>query len=220
MPARKKETKADEASPPSPDDSAANQTAQEGTQSNALTPSHLPSLVPMDAIMANLVRANPTFPDENRPLDERSGETGLQLRQEYAAVFLLAGLNVAQTAQAIGVHRSTIWEWQKLAPFRMYINRLKSEAKKQVEVGLFALHEAALGALYRAMTSDNEAVALKAATYVIEHVQSASVGHTSMQSLILSRLRSREIDALLAQTTKEPTREEYEEACREEGIDP
>lgn len=54
-------------------------------------------------------------------------------KQNKAVTLLYEGETVQDTAQALGVHRSTIWRWSKTRDFRREIKRLERNRTRRLE---------------------------------------------------------------------------------------
>ena len=54
-------------------------------------------------------------------------------KQKKAVEMLFSGEKVQDTAEALGVHRSTIWRWSKTRDFRREIARLERNKRRRLE---------------------------------------------------------------------------------------
>ena len=111
-------------------------------------------------------------------------QIGLTALQEKCAVLLAAGTSITDTASALNLDRGTIYRWQKKITFTCYLNRLQAEAKEVLEGSLFEMKALALKALKEALSSPNEALKLKAATWLLERLASLPVGTTEPKEVI------------------------------------
>lgn len=114
-----------------------------------------------------------------RPL-EREGENdsltyGLTTQQIQAANLLATGQTVTATAEQLGLNRSTLYDWGKQPPFYCYVNRLKSDAKKNAENSLFSLISDAARAVRECLNSPDDKTRLQAAKFVFESVAKTEI---------------------------------------------
>ena len=90
--------------------------------------------------------------------------------QLKALDLLLSGLPDVHIAQALGVHRTTIYRWKTLHPaFVAEYNRLRIDAWDACHQRLRHLLPRALSALGKGLRSDNPSVALRSATTLLRH---------------------------------------------------
>ena len=61
----------------------------------------------------------------------RADDAALTLRQHAAARLLVAGLRLTEVASRLGLDRSTLWRWQRLAPFAAEAQRLRAQAAER-----------------------------------------------------------------------------------------
>jgi len=146
---------------------------------------------------------------------------GLTPQQEQAAALLLTGLSVGEVAERLDIHRTTLWHWRNLETFQAHLNALRSEAKEQAAEATFALHAKAVATMERLLDSGGDAVAFRAAAFVLGAVQTRYVGQTDARALIRDRQAAQSSDEftrLLASVGNDS--QAYERRCRELGIEP
>lgn len=170
-------------------------------------------------IMDNQTRPDST--DRDAPSVSRLPE-GLTAQQERAAALLITGKGILEVARELGVHRSTLWNWQRLPTFEAYRNVLLTEIKENTRAGMLSMYDEALLTVRRLLTSENETAAFKAAAYVIERVEGAKPGATDAREVIRKECATNGMDELLKQLDGEERLDEvkYRRRCKEIGIEP
>ena len=110
--------------------------------------------------------------------------TGLTPLQEKAATLLAGGMTITEVAGAVSIDRTTIYRWLSIVTFQCYLNRQAADNKESLRNGLFSLTNEALAAIRQSLQSSNEATRLKAAIWLIERVESATVGYTDPRAAL------------------------------------
>lgn len=113
-----------------------------------------------------------------------NSKIGLTALQEKCAIMLAAGTSITDTAAALNIDRGTIYCWKKKVTFSCNLNRLQQESKEMLQGGLLDLQGHALQALQEALTSENEAVKLKASIWLLEKLDSMKVGASDPKEVI------------------------------------
>ncbi|MGB9792227.1 MAG: phBC6A51 family helix-turn-helix protein [Thermacetogeniaceae bacterium] len=91
----------------------------------------------------------------------KNNETQLSPKQMLAAQMLALGRGVEETAEALGVNRTTIWEWKQDPAFVAVINRLQQELWEEVFNKYKTVLCKALAVLDKALDAGNVKAALK-----------------------------------------------------------
>lgn len=110
--------------------------------------------------------------------------TGLTSTQERACSLLASGATIEAVAEEVKVPESTILLWQRQATFKCYFNQKKSNIIGNLTQGVFSLAQEAVNALRNSLNSENEQVRLKAATYIVDKLQSIEVGQTDIIQVV------------------------------------
>ena len=97
-------------------------------------------------------------------------------KKQQALSLLAAGSPLEKVAHSIGVHRATLWRWEKDPKFVAEWNKTLEEMKQRQTYALVKLQEEAIGALYSCLNSKNDVVRLRAALSVMERVDDLKVG--------------------------------------------
>lgn len=94
---------------------------------------------------------------------------GLTSIQQKAIVLLISGKNKAQVAQEVGVTRETVSRWSRLDPQFMatYNQQMRDLVDSEIKEVL-NLRRKAFDKIGELMDSDDEAIALKAATTIVK----------------------------------------------------
>lgn len=145
---------------------------------------------------------------------------GLSPQQEQAALLLVSGQSVQETADQLGVHRTTLWHWRNLETFQAYLNALRSDVRDEATEGIVALHQKAVGTVERMLDSENDATALRAAALVLEAARGRSVGESDPHRIIKDRAAATSSTILMDALTPGASGETYERRCAELGIEP
>lgn len=110
--------------------------------------------------------------------------TGLTPTQERACSMLASGDTIEAVAEEIKVPESTLLLWQKQTTFKCYFNQKRSNIKGSLTQGVYSLALEAVNALRESLNSENEQVRLKAATYVVDKLQSMEIGQTDIVAAV------------------------------------
>ena len=113
-----------------------------------------------------------------------SQETGLTPLQEQAATLLASGVSVTDVASQLNVSRAAIYLWQKQTTYKVYFNKLCSNSRNTLVVGLYGLADEALRTIRESLQSENEQVRLKAAMWITDKLQSIEIGETDLFTAI------------------------------------
>lgn len=141
-----------------------------------------------------------------------SSVTGLTPTQERACSLLATGNSATAVARQLGIEEQTLYLWQKQTTFICYYNKQRSVIKDVAVQSLFGLVDDAVTAIRESLSSTNEQVKLKAATYIIDTLQKLEVGKTD----IVEAVRA---EATTSYDWKELIDEdEYKERLKELGV--
>lgn len=111
--------------------------------------------------------------------ENRNPKTGLTSQQEEAINMLIAGESVKNISERLEETETTIYQWQEQITFNCYYNKKCKAIKANINDSLLAMYEKALNTISSCMQSDNEAIRLKSATWLIEKVSSFAYGNTN-----------------------------------------
>lgn len=111
-------------------------------------------------------------------------ESGLTPIQEQVATLLASGESISSIAEKLNLNRGTIYQWQQKIAFQCYFNLQRQEAKNTLRDGLFSLYNKALEAIKTCLTSENEAIKLKTATYIIQKIEESQMGETNIRQAL------------------------------------
>jgi transposase-like protein len=103
-------------------------------------------------------------------------QTGLTPLQEQCAALLVSGEKVSAVAEKLQVSRTTIYQWGDLMTFQCYINQLHDEIIRYTNESLLGMTAEAVNVIRKSLTSENENVRLKSATWLIGKISSIGVG--------------------------------------------
>lgn len=117
-----------------------------------------------------------------------NGDTQLTPLQEKAIYLLASGKSITDTAKEIKADRATLYNWQNVSEFEAYYNKVRLEFKEQARNELVYLFTEAITSLKICLQSDNENIKLKAATYILEHIQDFQTGHTTKEKIEKERM--------------------------------
>jgi len=101
----------------------------------------------------------PTKSDKIRPLS---------VEQQNAIEFLIQGRSDRSVAEAIGVNRSTIWEWRKNPIFVAALNKQRNDMWKESRERLKTLASFALDTIERQLANDDGRIALDASKLILK----------------------------------------------------
>lgn len=93
---------------------------------------------------------------------------------------LASGETIEAVAEKMNVSESTLLLWQRQTTFKCLLNQKRSNIKGSLTQGVYALAMEAVNALRESLNSENEQVRLKAATYVVDKLQSMEIGQTDI----------------------------------------
>ena len=113
-----------------------------------------------------------------------SPETGLTAVQEKCAALIASGTSITDAARELGISRGSVYRWQSLLPFKCYLNALKQDVKAAVEGRVLGLHAKALESVEGCLDSPNEAVRLKAATWILDKASQLDAGAANIREAL------------------------------------
>ena len=145
-----------------------------------------------------------------------NGFTGLTETQEKACKLLAQGESVESTAQQLNIEESTLTIWRRNKAFDCYYNLQREQRRNATIASVYALADEAIKTLRDSLTfSAGEATRLKAATYIIDKLQSLEIGETDVREAV-----RREAN-IVADWGENITFDErkYKETLREMGVD-
>lgn len=116
--------------------------------------------------------------------DVVSPETGLTTLQEKGAILLASGIRLTEVAKELGTSRGTLYRWQNQVAFQCFYNLMKQDVKNYMEGSVLELHTQALEGIKSSLSSDNEAIRLKASMWVIEKISQIQVGETDARRVL------------------------------------
>ncbi|MDX2470535.1 MAG: hypothetical protein QNL04_08160 [SAR324 cluster bacterium] len=145
---------------------------------------------------------------------------GFKPKQIKALGLLATGTSITDTAKGIGINQSVIYDWFELAPFEAGYNLFLDQMKRDTEAGLLSLSKKAVKALEKCLNFDNHQIAFKAALRVMEKVQYKRVGDLDPRDIVSKDCTYPVYDQSGYKTDDDLDLEQYEEACKELGIDP
>lgn len=143
--------------------------------------------------------------------------TGLTPIQEQAAVLLASGNSITDVASQINVNRATIYLWQQKITFQCFYNQQCKVIQDNIKNGLCGLHNEALAALKNCLQSDNDAIRLKAAMYVIGKVEMIDTSKQDPKEEIKKACTSY-IEWNVAQPLENFDQQQYDELLKENGL--
>ena len=111
-------------------------------------------------------------------------QIGLTAIQERCAVLLAAGTSITEAAETLRLDRGTIYCWKKKVTFACYLNKLQEQVKDMLQGSMFDLQGQAVQALKESLVSQNEAIRLRAAMWLIERLSSISLGCSDPKEVI------------------------------------
>ena len=111
-------------------------------------------------------------------------KNGLTPLQEKIAIFLASGKQVTEAANELQVSRATIYRLFQDVVFMAYYDLLCNEIKINTKNNLLSLQGKAFEAINTALSSSNDLVKLKAATWLIEKIQGIEIGVTNPTSAL------------------------------------
>lgn len=114
-------------------------------------------------------------------------KSGLTPIQEQAAILLASGETITAISEKLDINRSTIYEWLDVLTFKCFYNKQCEIVKEKLKAGLFGLQKEAIKAIKESLQSDNLAIKLKAAMWMVERLSIAHVGETDPIPIIRKR---------------------------------
>jgi len=115
--------------------------------------------------------------------NKKNSDTELTPVQERAIYLLVSGKSITDVAKEINTDRGTIYNWFMLLEFQAFNNRVRAELKTQCTNELLSLHTQALQTIKDILKSDNEALKLKTAIFILQNVNEFQTGLTSKKSI-------------------------------------
>ncbi len=109
-------------------------------------------------------------------MDTINKTTGLTPQQEKSVALLVSGKNHTEASKELKIDRGTLYNWMQKTNYRSYYNRLCIETKQDMENGLLGLVEDSIKAIKNSLKSDNEAIRLKAAIWLLEKLSNLEFG--------------------------------------------
>lgn len=114
-----------------------------------------------------------------------NGFTGLTDTQERACKLLATGESVESTAQQLNIEVNTLILWRRNKAFECYYNLQREQRRNATIASVYALADEAIKTLKESLTfSAGEATRLKAATYIIDKLQTLEIGETDVREAV------------------------------------
>lgn len=143
-----------------------------------------------------------------------NGATGLTDLQEKACKLLAQGESVESTAQQLGIEEHTLSLWQRNRAFDCYYNLQRANRRNATIGSVYSLAEEAIGVLRQSLSEiTNEATRLKAATYIIDKLQTLEIGETDVREVARNEAKTIDLDWGTFDERK------YQETLREMGVE-
>ena len=117
-------------------------------------------------------------------------KSGLTPTQEEAVKMLVAGESASMVEEKLKLEEGTIHQWRKTITFQCYYNKQCDIIKQDMRNRMLASYNLALSTLEECMASENEAIRLKSATWIIEKVSSFTFGKTNPVEVIRNQCTS------------------------------
>ncbi len=172
----------------------------------------------------------PTKSDKIRPLS---------IEQQNAIEFLIQGRSDRSVAEAVGINRSTLYEWRKNPIFVAALNKQRNEMWKESRERLKTLAGSALDTIERQLANDDGRIALAASKLILQNNQTLNKPDFSLsrledpRAIIFDQLKKEAQDELLSKTdlrdrnlyrialeAEALARSRLSKAMEEAGIDP
>lgn len=144
-----------------------------------------------------------------------SSVTGLTPTQERACSLLASGAKTKDVAQQLDVPEQTLYLWQKQTTFACYYNKQRSVIKNAAVQSLFGLMDEAVTAIRESLSSTNENIRLKAASYIIDKLQMMDIGKTD----IIEAVRAEATYSTFGDWGETFHESEYREKLKELGVE-
>lgn len=157
---------------------------------------------------------------QNRTSQSKPGvnpKTGLTATQEQCAVMLAAGENVSAVAERLQISRTTIYQWGDLLTFQCFSNQLRDEARQIINGSLARMATEAVEAVRQVLSSDNEGMKLRAATWILERMDGFSVGECNPFKVLKEKATHTDITTEWAKGTFHAA--EYADALEAWGLE-
>lgn len=142
-------------------------------------------------------------------------QTGLTATQELCASLLAAGEKVSAVAERLQISRTTIYQWGDLLTFQCFSNQLRDEVKRNINESLAGMATEAVEAIRQVLSSDNEGMKLKAATWLLERMDSIPIGECNPFKVLREKAT---YDEMMKWDTRAFHPLEYNESLEELGL--
>jgi hypothetical protein len=153
------------------------------------------------------------------PMKEKFNKiTGLTEQQEKAVQLLVEGQSFEDCAQTLGTDTATLYEWQAKPTFRAYSNRLKSDRKQHAGQFLDSLYNEALAAIRECLKSENQAVKLKTAMFLLEKMEGKEIGQTDARAMIREQCTSKASFDYDFAECEQFNENQYQRLCKENNL--
>ena len=116
--------------------------------------------------------------------------SGLTPTQEEAVKMLVAGESASAVEEKLELEEGTIHQWRKTITFQCCYNKQCDTIKQDMRNKLLSSYNRALSTLEECMASENEAVRLKSATWLIEKISTFTIGKTNPVEVIRNQCTS------------------------------
>ena len=163
----------------------------------------------------------------------------LSIEQQNAIEFLIQGRSDRSVAEAVGINRSTLYEWRKNPIFVAALNKQRNEMWKESRERLKTLAGSALDTIERQLANDDGRIALAASKLILQNNQTRNKPYFSLsrledpRAIIFDQLKKEAQDELLSKTdlrdrnlyrialeAEALARSRLSKAMEEAGIDP
>jgi len=108
--------------------------------------------------------------------EERSVVTGLTPIQEEAAIMLAKGQTIEEISDSLNLNKGELIEWTQVVTFQCFLSQQNRAFKETLRSNIFGLAEQAVRAITESLSSDNEQVKLKAATWIVDKINELNTG--------------------------------------------
>lgn len=116
--------------------------------------------------------------------EKHNKQTGLTEQQEQAARLLVGGMDFDECANTLGIGLDLLHSWQPKVTFKAYFNRLQADRQQHARQFLPSLYKEALEAMRECLKSDNQAVKLKTAMFLIDKLDKKQIGETDAREIL------------------------------------
>lgn len=145
-----------------------------------------------------------------------NGFTGLTETQENACKLLAQGESVENTAKQLNIDVNTLTIWRRNKAFECYYNLQREQRRNATIANVYALADEAIKTLKESLSfSAGEATRLKAATYIIDKLQTLEIGETDVREAV--RKEANIIESWGENITFDERK--YKETLREMGVE-